>query len=54
MNYIKTGTGARMTQFIPHAQFVKYKGAPHGLFVPEKDRLNRDLLAFANDSAVGQ
>ena len=46
--------GARMTQFIPHAQFVEYKGAPHGLFVPEKDRLNRDLLAFASDSAIEQ
>ncbi|UPL48060.1 alpha/beta fold hydrolase [Hymenobacter sublimis] len=46
-------SGERMTQYVPHAQFVEYSGAPHGLFVTEKDRLNRDLLAFASGGTVG-
>jgi non-heme chloroperoxidase len=25
-----------------------YEGAPHGLFITHMDRLNRDLLDFAN------
>lgn len=45
-------SGERMTQFVPHAQYVEYSGAPHGLFVTEKDRLNQDLLAFAAGSTV--
>ncbi|RYU77891.1 alpha/beta fold hydrolase [Hymenobacter persicinus] len=39
-------SGGRMKQFVPHAQYLEYDGAPHGLFVTEKDRLNQDLLAF--------
>ena len=31
---------------IPHAKFIEYDGAPHGLFATEKDRLTADLLAF--------
>jgi non-heme chloroperoxidase len=45
-------SGARMKEFIPHAQYIEYSGAPHGLFVTEKDRLNRDLLAFASSGSV--
>ncbi|QJX45718.1 alpha/beta hydrolase [Hymenobacter taeanensis] len=45
-------SGERMTQFVPHAQFVEYSGAPHGLFITEKDRLNRDLLVFASGGEV--
>ncbi|RPD50363.1 alpha/beta hydrolase [Hymenobacter sediminis] len=46
-------SGERMTQYVPHAQFVEYSGAPHGLFITEKDRLNRDLLAFVTGGKVG-
>ncbi|GAB2768024.1 pimeloyl-ACP methyl ester carboxylesterase [Hymenobacter luteus] len=46
-------SGERMTQYVPHAQFVEYSGAPHGLFITEKDRLNRDLLAFASGGNIG-
>lgn len=46
-------SGERMTQYVPHAQFVEYSGAPHGLFITEKDRLNRDLLAFVSGGKVG-
>jgi non-heme chloroperoxidase len=45
-------SGARMKEFVPHAQYIEYSGAPHGLFVTEKDRLNRDLLAFASSGTV--
>ena len=33
-------------KLLPQALFLKYEGAPHGLFISEKDKLNRDLLAF--------
>lgn len=36
----------RTAKMLPHAQYVVYDGAPHGLFYTEKDRLNSDLLAF--------
>ncbi|SNR39873.1 MULTISPECIES: alpha/beta fold hydrolase [Hymenobacter] len=45
-------SGERMTQYVSHAQFVEYSGAPHGLFVTEKERLNRDILAFAAGGTV--
>ena len=39
-------SGEQTAQLVPHARFLKYEGASHGLFITEKDRLNRDLLAF--------
>ena len=39
-------SGDETAKLLPHAKYLKYEGAPHGLFVTEKDRLNRDLLAF--------
>jgi pimeloyl-ACP methyl ester carboxylesterase len=45
-------SGARLPTYIEQAQLVVYEGAPHGLFVTEKERLNRDLVAFARGSAV--
>ncbi|TGE10446.1 alpha/beta fold hydrolase [Hymenobacter fodinae] len=47
-------SGERMTQYVPHAQYVEYSGAPHGLFITEKDRLNQDLLAFAGGGSAQQ
>lgn len=41
-----TASGEQTARLLPHAQFLKYEGAPHGLFITEKDKLNRDLLAF--------
>jgi len=43
-------SGARMTEFLPSAKYVEYAGAPHGLFITEKDRLNADLLAFVKEN----
>jgi non-heme chloroperoxidase len=39
-------TGRPTAALIPHAQFKIYQGAPHGLFLTHKDRLNADLLNF--------
>ncbi len=39
-------TGRAAAKAIPHAKFIEYDGAPHGLFATEKDRLTADLLAF--------
>lgn len=39
-------TGKPTAELIPNAQFRIYEGAPHGLFLTHKDRLNADLLGF--------
>lgn len=38
--------GRTAAKSIPGAVLNEYAGAPHGLFITEKDRLTRDLLAF--------
>jgi pimeloyl-ACP methyl ester carboxylesterase len=39
-------TGRPTAALIPNAQLKVYEGAPHGLFLTHKDRLNSDLLGF--------
>ena len=39
-------TGRVVAAQVPGAQLIEYDGSAHGLFAIEKDRLNRDLLAF--------
>ena len=39
-------TGRPTAALIPKARFSVYEGAPHGLFLTHKDRLNADLLGF--------
>jgi non-heme chloroperoxidase len=39
-------TGRPTAALIPNAQFKIYEGAPHGLFLTHKNRLNADLLSF--------
>jgi pimeloyl-ACP methyl ester carboxylesterase len=39
-------TGAKTAALIPHCEFKVYEGAPHGLFVTHKERLNADILQF--------
>ena len=41
-------TGRPTAALIAGAELKVYEGAPHGLFVTHKDRLNTDLLAFAS------
>lgn len=36
------------TNLIPDNKFIVYEGAPHGLFYIEKNKLNKDLIAFLN------
>ncbi|MES2778236.1 MAG: alpha/beta hydrolase [Bacteroidota bacterium] len=39
-------TGAQTAKMLPHAKYVVYEGAPHGLWFTDKDRLNQDLIDF--------
>ena len=41
-------SGERTAQMLPHAQYLIYPGAPHGLHLLNKDRLNQDLFEFAS------
>jgi non-heme chloroperoxidase len=38
---------------IPGATLIEYEGAPHGLFVTEKERFTSDLLTFLRSNASG-
>lgn len=40
-------TGRRTAALIPGAELRVYEGAPHGLFVTHRERLNRDLAEIA-------
>jgi non-heme chloroperoxidase len=35
-------------KYIPHAQFVVYDDAPHGLFYTHKHKFNEDIIEFVN------
>ncbi len=39
-------SGNITAELIPHAKFIVYKKAPHGLFITEKEKLNADLIDF--------
>jgi pimeloyl-ACP methyl ester carboxylesterase len=43
-------TGRRTARAIPGARLLVYEGAPHGLVLTHRDRLGRDLAAFAGGS----
>ncbi|MFD2933074.1 alpha/beta fold hydrolase [Spirosoma flavum] len=45
-------SGERTADALPNAQYIVYDGAPHGLFVTEKDRLNEDLLSFIQNGVI--
>ncbi|WP_336518235.1 alpha/beta hydrolase [Pollutibacter soli] len=36
----------RTAKIIPHATYIVYQGAPHGLFYTHRKQLNRDLISF--------
>lgn len=40
-------SGSLAAKLVPDAELKIYDGAPHGLTYTERDRLNRDLVAFA-------
>jgi pimeloyl-ACP methyl ester carboxylesterase len=39
-------SGDKTAAMLPHAKYIVYKNAPHGLFITEKEKLNADLLHF--------
>jgi non-heme chloroperoxidase len=39
-------TARRAAAGIKHAQLIEYQGATHGLLVTERERVNKDLVAF--------
>ncbi|HEV2608698.1 MAG TPA: alpha/beta hydrolase [Noviherbaspirillum sp.] len=41
-------SSARTVEMLRAPRYLVYEGAPHGLFVTDKDRLNRDLVQFVN------
>jgi non-heme chloroperoxidase len=41
-------SGNKTAALLPHASYLVYGDAPHGLFITEKDKLNADLLDFIN------
>jgi len=41
-------SGNRTSMMLPNAKYLIYEGAPHGLFITEKDKLNMDLIDFIN------
>ncbi len=41
-------TSERVKKLLPAAEFKVYAGAPHGLYISEKHKLNNDLLFFLN------
>ncbi|AQS87208.1 non-heme chloroperoxidase [Neoasaia chiangmaiensis NBRC 101099] len=45
-------SGKRAASLLPNAHYIEYEGAPHGLFATVPDRLNQDLLAFLNKTAI--
>lgn len=43
-------TGEKSAMLIPDNTYIVYKGAPHGLFYTERERLNKDLISFIRES----
>jgi len=39
-------SGQKTSELLPAAQYIVYEGAPHGLFITEKEKLNKDLINF--------
>ncbi|MBC7605911.1 MAG: alpha/beta hydrolase [Burkholderiales bacterium] len=39
-------SGDKTAALLPHAKYIVYANAPHGLFITEKEKLNADLLNF--------
>lgn len=42
---IKTA-GEQAAQLLPDAEYIVYEGAPHGLYITEKEKLTADLISF--------
>ena len=48
-------SGDKTAALLPHAKYIVYANAPHGLFITEKEKLNADLLNFiSSENSVYQ
>jgi len=49
-------TSRRTAELVPHARFIIYENAPHGLYLTHRDRLTKDLVELVNarDYAVAR
>ena len=43
-------TGQPTAELLANGELLVYPGAPHGLYVTEKDRLNTDVLNFLDNT----
>lgn len=43
-------TGKRVGELVPHARYIEYDSAPHGLFATDAEALNHDLLGFLSQT----
>jgi pimeloyl-ACP methyl ester carboxylesterase len=48
------GTAERAAKLIPNSTYIKYDGAPHGLFYTEREKLNKDLIAFLKQPVLAR
>ena len=46
--------GQQAAEMMPEARFIVYEGAPHGLFITDKERLNADLIEFLGQEVGSQ
>ncbi len=46
------GSSRRTAELIPNSKYVVYRGAPHGLWYTEKDRLSMDIISFIMNGTV--
>ena len=42
-------SGNKTAELMPHAKYIVYKDAAHGLFITEKEKLNSDILHFIKE-----
>lgn len=42
-------SGDKTAAMLPHAKYIVYNNAPHGLFLTEKEKLNIDLISFITE-----
>ncbi|MBO0933481.1 alpha/beta fold hydrolase [Fibrella aquatilis] len=47
-------SGELTANLLPTATYIVYEGAPHGLYITEKDRLTTDIVAFVQQSEAHQ
>jgi non-heme chloroperoxidase len=47
-------SGDKTATLLPQSQYLRYDGAPHGLFYTHRERLNADLIEFIATGAVAE